>query len=93
VNAETKRHRSALELLNNHKKTIGEKTFVSPNPDHYPHAFLWDSCFHAIVMARAGDLLGAEKEIKTVFSWQDKETGFISNMKFDKKEDGTLKED
>ena len=32
-----------------------------PNPGTYPHLWLWDSCFHAIIWARLGDPRAAQE--------------------------------
>ena len=32
-----------------------ERGYCVPNPTTYPHLWLWDSCFHAIVWAHLGD--------------------------------------
>ncbi|MPV36109.1 MGH1-like glycoside hydrolase domain-containing protein [Georgenia subflava] len=32
-----------------------ERGYCVPNPDVYPHLWLWDSCFHAIIWSALGD--------------------------------------
>lgn len=48
---------------------------------HYPHVYLWDSCFSAKTFARHGYTKEAVEEMETVFEGQ-LENGFIPNMQF-----------
>lgn len=50
--------------------------FTCPSPGVYPHQWLWDSCFNAIVLSYF-DIERAKKEIETLLLPQ-KENGFIS---------------
>lgn len=50
--------------------------------NHYPHQFLWDSSYAAIIYARRGKLENAETEIQTLLKGMDQKTGFIPNMRF-----------
>jgi hypothetical protein len=43
----------AHQLLQRHWDP--ERGYCVPNPDVYPHLWLWDSCFHAIIWASFGD--------------------------------------
>jgi hypothetical protein len=70
----------AQKLL--HNKELSGSAYTPPDFYHYPHGYLWDSGFHAIVYARSGIPELAQEELEAVFSWQDKETGFIANAKF-----------
>jgi len=67
------------KLYRNHRK-IGKfgninYDYTCPSPRNYPHQWLWDSCFHAIVLTNF-DLHRAKSEIKTLLSAQHK-NGFI----------------
>ncbi len=53
-----------------------------PDREHYPHVFLWDSAFHTIVYAHFGYPDAAANELTAVLEGQNKDTGFIPNMKF-----------
>ena len=62
-------------LDKNHK--IGIKyDYTCPSLPMYPHQWIWDSCFHSIVLSRL-DSQRSFKEIKTLLSRQ-KDDGFIS---------------
>ncbi|MCL5959543.1 MAG: hypothetical protein M1358_09560, partial [Chloroflexi bacterium] len=52
--------------------------YVCPSPSVYPHQWLWDSCFHAIVMARFDGRL-AESELATIIS-RIRPDGFIPHL-------------
>lgn len=51
-----------------------------PNPDVYPHLWLWDSCFHAIARAALGDER-AVTEFEAVFVGQ-LPSGFVPHMRY-----------
>ncbi len=67
------------EAVRNNEKSKGPHT--SPNPEHYPNGYLWDSNFAAIVYAELGEPDRGAQEVETVLSWQNKKSGFIPNMK------------
>lgn len=43
----------AFALVKNNRRTTGGYTYTVPSPDVYPYQWLWDSCFHAIVLAKS----------------------------------------
>jgi hypothetical protein len=49
--------------------------YTCPSPRNYPHQWLWDSCFHAIVLTNF-DLERSKSEIKTLLLNQ-RGDGFI----------------
>lgn len=51
-----------------------------PNPDVYPHLWLWDSCFHAIAWAALDDER-AGRELEAVFVGQ-LDSGFVPHMRY-----------
>ncbi len=60
--------------------------FCVPNQDTYPHQWLWDSCFHAVIWCRLGQdgvvadgLARAAAEVATALSRQDP-SGFVPHM-------------
>lgn len=73
------RHR-ALESLDGNRAAWGVKS-TPPDRKHYPHTFLWDGAFVAIVRAHYGDAPQAAIEITEILSGQ-KENGMVPNMKF-----------
>ncbi|MBI2954791.1 MAG: hypothetical protein HYY30_10795 [Chloroflexi bacterium] len=82
-------HRAAEQLLLNNVRRgphSGENNgllpreyvYVCPSPSVYPHQWLWDSCFHAIVMARYDGEL-AKAELETVVAGV-RADGFIPHL-------------
>ena len=55
-----------------------EYCYVCPSRSIYPHQWLWDSCFHAIVMARFQPQL-AKAELRTLVAKIDDE-GFVPHL-------------
>lgn len=54
--------------------------FCVPNPATYPHLWLWDSCFHAIVWAHLGDAR-AVRELAAVLEGQ-LPGGLVPHMRY-----------
>jgi hypothetical protein len=54
--------------------------FCVPNPSTYPHLWLWDSCFHAVVWAHLGDPR-ATRELAAVLAGQLTE-GLVPHMRY-----------
>ncbi|MEQ3549192.1 hypothetical protein WIS52_01810 [Pseudonocardia nematodicida] len=54
--------------------------YCVPNPDTYPHLWLWDSCFHAVVWARLGDPRAA-RELDEVLAGQ-LPGGMVPHMRY-----------
>jgi hypothetical protein len=54
--------------------------YCVPNPQVYPHLWLWDSCFHAIAWASLGDRR-ALRELDAVLQGQTP-TGFVPHMRY-----------
>lgn len=60
----------AYELLKRNRRTVGKGlTYTVPSPETYPYQWLWDSCFHAIVLARL-DPEAAITELRCLLSKQ-----------------------
>lgn len=57
-----------------------DRGYSFPNPDVYPHLWLWDSCFHAIAWAALGDER-AVSELGAVFQGQ-LPSGFVPHMRY-----------
>jgi len=57
-----------------------ERGWCVPNPGTYPHLWLWDSCFHAIVWARLGDSR-AVSELEAVLAGQ-LAGGMVPHMRY-----------
>lgn len=43
---------AAKDILRKNRRVTGSHTYTVPSPDTYPYQWLWDSCFHIIVLAR-----------------------------------------
>jgi hypothetical protein len=54
--------------------------FCPPNPEVYPHQWLWDSCFQAIAWSALGDPRGA-RELASCFEGQ-LDGGFVPHMRY-----------
>ena len=64
-------------LKENRRRTDGHQ-YTLPSPDSYPYQWLWDSCFHAIVLARL-ETDFAKEELRALVSKQF-EDGMIPHM-------------
>lgn len=70
--------REAQKLLQeNSRETVGFR-YTVPSADHYPYQWLWDSCFHAIILARL-DPEAARDEIRALLSKQF-ENGMVPHI-------------
>ena len=56
--------------------------YTVPNAVTYPFAWLWDSCFHAVIWAALGDDVRAVTELAHVFRCQDDDTGFVPHIDY-----------
>jgi hypothetical protein len=61
--------------------------YTVPNRDVYPFAWLWDSCFHAVIWAALGDGERALAELGHVFRCQDESTGFVPHIDYQRDPD------
>lgn len=68
--------RSALDLLDFNSTP----DFIVPSAGQYPHLWLWDACFHAIILAHLRPEL-AERELRALFQCQLKD-GMIPHVRF-----------
>jgi len=64
-------------LKENRRRTDGHQ-YTLPSPDSYPYQWLWDSCFHAIVLARLEPEF-AKEELRALVSRQF-DDGMIPHM-------------
>ncbi|MBI2144864.1 hypothetical protein HYU18_00920 [Candidatus Woesearchaeota archaeon] len=63
---------AAKKLLLANRRTVAGHTFTIPSPYEYRHQWLWDSCFHAIVL-RHFDINAAEGELKSLLASQHRD--------------------
>lgn len=54
-------------LMRQNRRTTDGFTYTLPSPELYPFQWLWDSCFHAIILSRF-DLVAAKNELRSAFS-------------------------
>jgi hypothetical protein len=59
----------------------GTPGFCVPNRTVYPHQWLWDSCFHAVVWSSWSDAR-ALVELGSALAHQDPATGFVPHMTY-----------
>lgn len=64
-------------LLDNRRESDGYQ-YTVPSGEHYPYQWLWDSCFHAIILAQY-DPDAAKKEITSLIARQFKD-GMIPHI-------------
>lgn len=55
--------------------------YTVPNASVYPHQWLWDSCFHAVVWAHLGEGDRALAELRNVFAHQAPD-GFVPHLTY-----------
>jgi len=68
----------ARSILEAHWQPEG---YTVPNAKVYPHQWLWDSCFHAIIWAHLGEGDRALAELRNVFAHQA-DDGFVPHMTY-----------
>lgn len=61
--------REVRKLLEENSRETAGFRYTVPSTDHYPYQWLWDSCFHAIILARF-DPKAAQDELKALLSKQ-----------------------
>lgn len=61
--------------------------YTVPNAATYPFAWLWDSCFHALIWAELGDERRAVTELAHVFRCQDDSSGFVPHVDYERDPD------
>jgi glycogen debranching enzyme len=59
----------ALKLLRANRRVHGEFEYTVPSPSTYPYQWLWDSCFHAIILSML-EPEAAKKELRALVSKQ-----------------------
>ncbi len=66
--------------MENNRRTAGKLHYTLPSPDSYPYQWLWDSCFHAIILSHF-DLEIAKEELRALVVRQFK-NGMIPHMSY-----------
>jgi glycogen debranching enzyme len=57
------------KLLLANRRKFGDEQYTVPSPGTYPYQWLWDSCFHSIILAKT-DPDAAKAELKALLSRQ-----------------------
>lgn len=65
-------------LMKANRRTHGDYRYTVPSPDTYPYQWLWDSCFHAILLSHF-DTDMAKDELRALLSKQFKD-GMVPHM-------------
>ena len=60
-------HESVKQLLLANRRKKGSHQYTVPSPQSYPYQWLWDSCFHAIILTHF-DLDAAKEEMRSLAS-------------------------
>lgn len=68
----------AYKLLKNNRQETDGHIYTLPSPSTYPYQWFWDSCFHAIVLAKL-DPEAAKAELRSLVSKQF-ENGLIPHI-------------
>src|SRR4051812_31528003 len=70
--------KAARDLLLKNRRVDHGYQYTVPSSDHYPYQWLWDSCFHAIILAQY-DPDAAKKELISLLAKQC-EDGMIPHI-------------
>ncbi len=77
--------KSVLDLMLKNRRTSGEHQYTVPSPITYPYQWLWDSCFHAIILSHF-NVEDAKKELLSIISKQFN-NGMVPHMIYWEKKD------
>jgi len=77
----------AVELLKDNRRSTDGHQYTVPSPSSYPYQWLWDSCFHAIILSHY-DTSFAKAELRSLVSHQF-ENGLIPHITYWEKKDPT----
>lgn len=84
-----------LELMVKNRRQNGDYQYTVPSPQTYPYQWLWDSCFHAIILSHF-NVEDAKSELLSLISKQFK-NGLLPHMIYWEKQDvkvfGSIKAD
>ncbi len=69
---------AARKLLEDNRRESDGFQYTLPSAEHYPYQWLWDSCFHAIILAQY-DVEAAKSELRSLLSKQF-ENGMVPHI-------------
>lgn len=61
-------HKDVLTLLEKNRRYVEHQQYTIPASDTYPFQWHWDSCFHALILARCGETAAAKEELRSILS-------------------------
>ncbi len=67
-----------FDLMIKNRRKSGRYQYTVPSPQTYPYQWLWDSCFHAIILSHLS-IEDAKKELLSLVTHQYKD-GFMPHM-------------
>lgn len=70
--------KEVFELMLKNRRTTGQYQYTVPSPETYPYQWLWDSCFHAIILSHL-NIEDAKQELSSLTSKQFN-NGMIPHM-------------
>lgn len=70
--------KTVYELMLKNRRTAGSYQYTVPSPQTYPYQWLWDSCFHAIILSHC-NVEDAKKELLSLVSHQF-DNGMLPHM-------------
>ena len=73
------------KLLEKNRRSAGRYEYTVPSPEIYPFQWLWDSCFHAIMLSHF-DIEQAKKELRSVIA-KPLGNGLLPHINYWNKED------
>ena len=76
---------TVLKLMLKNRRHVGDHQYTLPSINAYPYQWLWDSCFHAIILSHFSPI-DAQKEILSLISKQF-DNGLIPHMIYWEKAD------
>ena len=65
-------------VMENNRRTTDKNQYTIPSPELYPFQWLWDSCFHAIILSKF-DTEAAKTELRGAFS-KPLESGMLPHI-------------
>jgi len=60
---------AARKVMEENRCVTNGHLYTQPSKDHYPYQWLWDSCFHAIILSHY-DPVSAQEELRSLLSKQ-----------------------
>lgn len=88
IERKEKLKKEALEILIKNRRSKNGFQYTVPSPTSYPYQWLWDSCFHAIILSHFSPE-DAKKELRSLISHQF-QNGMIPHIIYWEKQDHVI---